>query len=288
MPHYILTLTCQDRPGIIHAVAGALLDVSANVLEQAQFTDQDSGLFAMRTRFEAPGDDAASVRRLLEERAAGFAPTVDVRLEQSRRRVLVMVSKYDHCLVDLLYRYDNGELPVEIPSWCPTTRTADRSPSVTASPSSSCRSRRRRRPSRRPGCWRSSRSTRSTSSSWRGTCRCCPTTSAPGSRAGSSTSTTRSCPGSREPGPYHQAHARGVKLIGATAHFVTADLDEGPIIEQGVQRVDHSATPDDLAEIGRDVERLVLARAVRLFAEDRIVLDGRRTIVFVVARRATR
>ena len=87
-------------------------------------------------------------------------------------------------------------------------------------------------------------------------------------------------PGFKGARPYHQAHARGVKLIGATAHFVTADLDEGPIIEQGVQRVDHASTPEDLAEIGRDVERLVLARAVRLFAEDRIVLDGKRTIVF--------
>jgi formyltetrahydrofolate deformylase len=280
VPHYLLTLTCQDRPGIIHAVAGALLDVSANVLEQAQFTDQDSGLFAMRTRFEAPDDDAPAVRRIVAERTAGFSPTVDVRLEESRRRVLVMVSKYDHCLVDLLYRYDNGELPVEIP--------------LIVSNHEDCRPLAERHgipfvvlPV-----------TPDTKSAQEATLLALVEEHAidvvvlarymqvlsddlcsrlPGRIINIHHSFLPGFKGAR---PYHQAHARGVKLIGATAHFVTADLDEGPIIEQGVQRVDHAATPDDLAEIGRDVERLVLARAVRLFAEDRIVLDGKRTIVF--------
>jgi len=280
VPHYLLTLTCQDRPGIIHAVAGALLDVSANVLEQAQFTDQDSGLFAMRTRFEAPDDDAPAVRRLVAERTAAFSPTVDVRLEESRRRVLVMVSKYDHCLVDLLYRYDNGELPVEIP--------------LIVSNHEDCRPLAERHgipfvvlpvtPETKPA--QEARLlalveehaidvvvlARYMQVLSDDLCSRLP---------GRIINIHHSfLPGFKGARPYHQAHARGVKLIGATAHFVTADLDEGPIIEQGVQRVDHAATPDDLAEIGRDVERLVLARAVRLFAEDRIVLDGKRTIVF--------
>jgi len=280
VPHYILTLTCQDRPGIIHAVAGALLDVSANVLEQAQFTDQDSGLFAMRTRFEAPGDDAASVRRLLEERAAGFAPTVDVRLEQSRRRVLVMVSKYDHCLVDLLYRYDNGELPVEIPlvvsnhEDCRPLAERHGIPFVVLPVTPETKAEQEARllalvEEHAIDVVVLARYMQVLSDDL---CSRLP---------GRIINIHHSfLPGFKGARPYHQAHARGVKLIGATAHFVTADLDEGPIIEQGVERVDHSATPDDLAEIGRDVERLVLARAVRLFAEDRIVLDGRRTIVF--------
>ena len=115
MQHYILTLTCQDGPGIIHAVSGALLEVEANVLEQAQFTDQDTGMFAMRTRFEAPERDPQGIAAVLRERAARFDPVVVVRAEDARRRALIMVSRQDHCLVDLLYRYDIGELPVEIP-----------------------------------------------------------------------------------------------------------------------------------------------------------------------------
>ncbi len=202
VPHFILTLTCQDRPGIIHAVAGALLDVSANVLEQAQFTDQDSGLFAMRTRFEAPGDDAAAVRQLLEERTAAFAPRVDVRLEQSRRRALVMVSKYDHCLVDLLYRYGNGELPVEIPLIVSnhedcrpiaerhgipfvvlpvTPETKSEQEAQAAGARRGARHRRRRAGPLHAGAVRRPL--------------------LPAARGGSSTSTTRSCPASRAPGP---------------------------------------------------------------------------------------
>ena len=280
MPHYLLTLTCQDRPGIIHAVAGALLDVSANVLEQAQFTDQDSGLFAMRTRFEAPDDDAPAVRRLVAERTAAFSPTVDVRLEESRRRVLVMVSKYDHCLVDLLYRYDNGELPVEIPlivsnhEDCRPLAERHGIPFVVLPVTPETKSAQEARllalvEEHAIDVVVLARYMQVLSDDL---CSRLP---------GRIINIHHSfLPGFKGARPYHQAHARGVKLIGATAHFVTADLDEGPIIEQGVQRVDHAATPDDLAEIGRDVERLVLARAVRLFAEDRIVLDGKRTIVF--------
>jgi formyltetrahydrofolate deformylase len=280
VPHYLLTLTCQDRPGIIHAVAGALLDVSANVLEQAQFTDQDSGLFAMRTRFEAPDDDAPAVRRLVEERTAGFSPTVDVRLEQSRRRVLVMVSKYDHCLVDLLYRYENGELPVDIPlvvsnhEDCRPLVERHGIPFVVLPVTPETKSAQEARllalvEEHAIDVVVLARYMQVLSDDL---CSRLP---------GRIINIHHSfLPGFKGARPYHQAHARGVKLIGATAHFVTADLDEGPIIEQGVQRVDHASTPDDLAEIGRDVERLVLARAVRLFAEDRIVLDGKRTIVF--------
>jgi formyltetrahydrofolate deformylase len=280
VPHFILTLTCQDGPGIIHAVSGALLDASANVLEQAQYTDQDSGLFAMRTRFEAPTEDAAAIRILIEERGARFAPAVDVRLEQARRRVMVMVSKYDHCLVDLLYRHENGELPVEIPLVVSNHEDcrpiADRHgiPFVVLPVTPETKHEQEQRllalveehdidvvvVARYMQVLSDDLCSRLT---------------------GRIINIHHSfLPGFKGARPYHQAHARGVKLIGATAHFVTADLDEGPIIEQGVERVDHAATPEDLAEIGRDVERLVLARAVRLFAEDRIVLDGRRTIVF--------
>lgn len=280
MQTFILTLRCQDGPGIIHAVSGALLDLGANVLEQAQFTDEETGLFAMRTRFEAPERDPDAIRLGVLERTERFGPTIGVRLEQQRRRALVMVSRHDHCLVDLLYRYEIGELPVEIPlvvSNHPDARAiAERHgiPFVVLPVSAETKAEQEARLlelveehgidvivlarymqvlsddlcSRLPGRIINIHHS--------------------------------FLPGFKGARPYHQAHARGVKLIGATAHFVTADLDEGPIIEQGVERVDHAQTPDDLAEIGRDVERIVLARAVRMFAEDRIVLNGSRTIVF--------
>jgi len=282
---FILTLRCQDGPGIIHAVSGALLDLGANVLEQAQFTDEESGLFAMRTRFEVEsqggaGQQASAIHEAIAERAARFDPVIGVRAVDERRRALVMVSKYDHCLVDLLYRYEIGELPVDIPlvvsnhEDCRAIAERHGIPFVVLPVTAETKADQERAVlalveehdidvivlarymqvlsddlcSRLPGRIINIHHS--------------------------------FLPGFKGARPYHQAHARGVKLIGATAHFVTADLDEGPIIEQGVQRVDHADTPESLAEIGRDVERLVLARAVRLFAEDRIVLDGSRTIVF--------
>jgi formyltetrahydrofolate deformylase len=277
---YILTLRCQDGPGIIHAVSGTLLDLGANVLEQAQFTDQDTGLFAMRTRFEAPEQQPESIRAALLDQAGRFGPVVGVRNEETHRRALIMVSRQDHCLVDLLYRHDLGELPVDIPlvvsnhEDCQPVAERHGIPFVHLPVTADTKHAQEARLlelveehgvdvvvlarymqvlsddlcSRLPG------RVINIHHSF--------------------------LPGFKGARPYHQAHARGVKLIGATAHFVTADLDEGPIIEQGVQRVDHAATPEQLAEIGRDTERLVLARAVRLFSEDRIVLDGHRTIVF--------
>ena len=280
MAHYILTLRCQDGPGIIHAVSGALLEVGANVLEQAQFTDQDTGLFAMRTRFEAPDQQPDSIREVLLEHAGRFAPTIGIRLEGARRRALIMVSRQDHCLVDLLYRYDLGELPVDIP--------------LVVSNHEDCRPIAERHgipfvhlpvtPDTKPQ--QEARVLELVEehdvdvvvlARYMQVLSDDLCSQLPGRIINIHHSFLPGFKGAR---PYHQAHARGVKLIGATAHFVTADLDEGPIIEQGVQRVDHSATPEQLAEIGRDTERLVLARAVRLFSEDRIVLDGHRTIVF--------
>ena len=280
MQHYILSLKCQDGPGIIHAVSGALLESGANVLEQAQFTDEETGLFALRTRFEAAAGSAEEFEAVVRERAAAFAPVVEVRDESRRRRALIMVSKYDHCLVDLLYRHELGELPIDIP--------------VIVSNHEDCRGVAERHgipfvlipvtPQSKPQA--EARLLKLVDDH-----RIDVVVLARYMQVLSDDLCSRLpgriinihhsfLPGFKGARPYHQAHARGVKLIGATAHYVTADLDEGPIIEQGVERVDHASTPDDLAEIGRDVERLVLARAVRLFADDRIVLNGRRTIVF--------
>ena len=280
MQHYILTLTCHDGPGIIHAVSGALLDVGANVLEQAQFTDQDTGMFAMRTRFEAPEQDPAVIHATLAGRTTRFDPGIGLRAEDARRRALVMVSRQDHCLVDLLYRYEIGELPVEIPlvvsnhEDCRPIAERHGIPFVVLPVTPDTKAEQEQRLLRLVAEHQVDVIVLARYMQVLSDDLCARL---PGRIINIHHSFLPGFKGAR---PYHQAHARGVKLIGATAHFVTADLDEGPIIEQGVERVDHAATPDALAEIGRDVERLVLARAVRLFAEDRIVLDGHRTIVF--------
>jgi len=278
---YILTLRCMDRPGIVHAISGALLDVQGNILEQAQFTDEDTQVFSLRTRFESPETRVDDVMSALSRRLGVFDPVISVRPEQQRRRVLIMVSKYDHCLVDLLYRYDRGELPVEIP--------------LIVSNHEDCRP-----IAERHGIeYAYLPVTKETKAGQEARLLTLIdehdidlvvlarymqvlSDSACAHLAGRAINIHHSfLPGFKGARPYHQAHARGVKLIGATAHFVTADLDEGPIIEQGVERVNHHHSAEDLAEIGRDIERVVLAKAVRLFAEDRIILDGNRTVVFM-------
>jgi formyltetrahydrofolate deformylase len=275
---YILTLRCVDAPGVIHAVSGALLEVSGNVLEQGQFTDEHTGMFSMRTRFETPVRDIDTVRSIVTAATARFDPVVTLRNESVRRRALIMVSTEDHCLVDLLYRHANGELPIDIPVIVSNHESAAEVAShygiafahipVTSKPEAEAALR---------GLIEDhsvdvvilARYMQILSD---GFC---------ADFEGRIINIHHSfLPGFKGARPYHQAFERGVKLIGATAHFVTADLDEGPIIEQDVERVSHSHTADDLAEIGRDIERVVLARAVRLYAEDRVLLDGQRTVVF--------
>jgi formyltetrahydrofolate deformylase len=280
MEKYILTLRCGDRAGIVHAVSGALLDVQGNILEQAQFTDEDSQLFSLRTRFESPEVSVDVVESALRSRVEPFDPVITLRNEQRRRRVLIMVSKYDHCLVDLLYRHGNGELPVDIPlivsnhEVCRDIAVRHGIPFVHLPVTKETKPEQESRllelaAENDVDLVILARYMQVLSD------RACE------ALAGRAINIHHSfLPGFKGARPYHQAHARGVKLIGATAHFVTADLDEGPIIEQGVERVNHHHSAEDLAEIGRDIERLVLSRAVRLFAEDRVLLDGSRTVVF--------
>ena len=280
---FILTLRCLDARGIIHTISGALLELEGNVFEQAQYTNESTGVFVMRTRFEANTNDVEVVRARLEAATAHFSPTITLRAENDLPRILVMVSQYDHCLVDLLYRQSHGEITMEVP--------------VIVSNHEACRV---------------------IAEQYDIPFMFVPVESGvDGSKAAAeirlreiigeyqidavvlarymqilSDDLCRDLegrvinihhsflPGFKGARPYHQAYDRGVKLIGATAHFVTADLDEGPIIEQDVERVEHHQTADDLAQIGRDIERVVLARAVKLFAEDRVLLDGQRTVVF--------
>jgi len=283
---HILTLACPDRPGIVHAVSTGLLDVSGNIVENAQFSEPETGIFCMRTVVDTPSEQPSDVRAAVVARLAtigipeGADTTVHVRRADHRPNVMIMVSKFDHCLVDLLYRWRNGALPVNIPV------IVSNHPDLAEH-------------AERHGIeWRHLPVTPETKEQQEqalrgviaefdidlvvlarymqilsdGLCR---------DLAGRVINIHHSfLPGFKGARPYHQAYRRGVKLVGATAHFVTSDLDEGPIIEQDVTRVTHAHTPEELTRMGQDTERLVLARAVHLWSEDRIVLVGSKTVVF--------
>ncbi len=280
---HVLSLTCADRPGIVHAVTAGVLDVSGNIVENAQFTDPDTSTFCMRmvvateTGVTSDSDDLhdAVVARL------GDGPTeLRVRPVDRRPKVMILVSKFDHCLVDLLYRWRNGALAVDIPVI------------VSNHPDCAEVAERYGIPFRHLPVAADTRADQEAAikaliddhtidlvvlarymqilsddlcSHLRGRAINIHHSFLPGFK------------GAR---PYHQAHERGVKIVGATAHFVTADLDEGPIIEQDVARVTHAHTADELVALGQDTERLVLSRAVRAWAEDRIHLIGNKTIIF--------
>jgi formyltetrahydrofolate deformylase len=280
---YVMTLRCNDAPGVIHAVSGALLEIGGNVLEQAQFTNESTGMFAMRTRFESTNTEPAEVHAAIEGATQGFAPQLTVRLESELPRVLIMVSQYDHCLVDLLYRQAAGEIPMDVPVIVSNHRVCEPIAEQYGIPfryiplEKGVEGAKEAAEDRLREVMAEfdidavvlARYMQILSD------RLCQ------DLQGRAINIHHSfLPGFKGARPYHQAYDRGVKLIGATAHFVTADLDEGPIIEQGVERVEHHHTADELARIGRDIERLVLARAVTLFVEDRVLLEGHRTVVF--------
>lgn len=280
MERYIVTLRCVDAPGVIHAMASALLRAQGNILEQAQFTDEATGKFSMRTRFETPLQDLENVRSLLDAEVSKFDPIITLRREDERRRALIMVSQQDHCLADLLYRHANGELPIDIP--------------VIVSNHDNCRALANQYdipfvqiPVTTSNKMDAEQDLKSLIDEHAVDVVVLARYMQILSNDFCSTLEGRIInihhsflPGFKGARPYQQAYDRGVKLIGATAHFVTADLDEGPIIEQDVHRVQHNHSALDLAEIGRDVERRVLARAVRLYSEDRVLLDDQRTVIF--------
>jgi formyltetrahydrofolate deformylase len=284
MTTYVLTLRVPDRPGIVHGVSGALLEVGGNILENAQFSEPLSGLFCLRTRFETAESNSDLIRTHIVSALDSIAPGVEyqlsVRDESVRQRVLIMVSKHEHCLLDLLYRHDEGELPVEIPvvvsnHWdCQELVARYGIPFVRIPVSKDTKA-------------EAEQELLDLITEYKidfvvlarymqvlsqGLC---------DSLAGRAINIHHSfLPGFKGAKPYHQAHDRGVKLIGATAHYVTTDLDEGPIIEQDAQRVTHAQSADQLVVIGKDIERQVLSRAVRWQAEDRVLLVGHRTVVF--------
>jgi formyltetrahydrofolate deformylase len=277
---YVVTLQCLDRPGIVLATSSAIVTVGGNILENDQFTDPVTSQFCMRTRFETGDDDLDAVRDVMARALAPFEPRLTLRREDSRRRALVMVSQYDHCLAELLYRRDSGDLPLEVVAVVSNHSTCEALASRHDVPFHLV-------PVGRDDKAAAEDRLRELLSAYRVDfvilARYMQILSGVlcDELAGRAINIHHSfLPGFKGARPYHQAYERGVKLIGATAHFVTADLDEGPIIDQDVVRVTHARAPEDLVTLGRDVERNVLARAARLIAEDRVALVGRRTVVF--------
>jgi len=278
---FILTLSCPDKPGIVYAVSSFLVQHSANIIDSQQYGEPDGGLFFMRVHFSVPppGRPTAELERDFSWVAEAFHMAWRIHAATERIRTLLMVSQLGHCLNDLLFRWKSGSLPIDITGVVSNHETF-----------------------------------RDLTESYRLPFHYIPVTpdTKPAAEARllaliDETKTelivlarymqilsTEVCkrvegrminihhsflPSFKGAKPYHQAHAKGVKLVGATAHYVTPDLDEGPIIEQGLMRVDHSYSAQRLAEAGRDVEAQVLARAVTWHAEHRVLLNGNRTVV---------
>ncbi len=280
---YVLTLSCPNRPGIVAAVANAILEGGGDIREAQQYDDDATGRFFMRVVFAAldGGLDMEGWREAFTAVGERFALRWTLRDTATPRRVMVLVSKPDHCLADLLYRRRIGELSMDligVASNHPAGTFAHLDLSgipfhhLPVTPETKLE--------QETALWQL---IRDSNTELVVLARYMQVLSAglAAKLAGRCINIHHSfLPGFKGARPYHQAHERGVKLIGATAHYVTGDLDEGPIIEQDVERVTHADSPEDLVRKGRDIERRVLARAVAWHLQDRVLLNGRKTVVF--------
>lgn len=280
---YILTLSCQDVRGIVASVTGFLAEHYGFIIESAQFGDESTGIFFLRIEFkiEEPGPSEDVLKKIFYEKVAQrFGMRWQIIDKNHRHRVLIMVSKLGHCLNDLLYRYTTGQLPIEIPAiisnhedWRPVAEWHNipfyHFPITAATKAQQEQQVLEVIERHNIDVIVLARYMQVLSDAMCAKIR--------GRAINIHHSFLPSFKGAR---PYNQAFDRGVKLIGATAHYVTADLDEGPIIEQEVARVDHTHLPDDLAAIGRDVECLALSRALKYHIEQRVLLNGTKTVVF--------
>ena len=282
---FILKISCPDRPGIVHAVSQFLFNQTANILDSAQFSDTFTSRFFMRVHFAKTTQELNlnKLQELFKEIGDGFQMDWELFDAASKPKVLIMVSKLGHCLNDLLFRTHSGYLPIEIAGIVSNHQdfqnlAAGYKIPFHYMPLSSANDERKNEQEEqllklidqeKIDLVVLARYMQILSP------KVCQKLS--GKAINIHHSFLPSFKGAK---PYWQAHQRGVKLIGATAHYVTTDLDEGPIIEQGVERVDHAMDPDQLAAVGRDVECMALSRAVRWHAEHRILLNGKSTVVF--------
>ena len=277
---YILTLSCPDRPGIVHAVSGFLLERGGNIEEAAQYNDHDTGLFFMRVRFACGQLTQDDLSAQLRQFAEGFQMQWQLHACDERMKTVIFVSREGHCLNDLLFRWKSGLLPLDIRAIISNHRDFYQLAASYNVP------------------FHHIPMTAATKA--QAEARQMEVIEAEGAKlvvlarymqilsddlcrklSGRAINIHHSfLPSFKGAKPYYQAHDRGVKLIGATAHYVTADLDEGPIIEQDVVRVDHTYDQEHLVLAGRDVEAQVLSRAVRWHTQSRVLLNGQRTVVF--------
>lgn len=281
MASFTLRLQCPDRPGLVAAVAGFLAERGCNITDAQQFDDAANARFFMRVVFSSESETLEDLQRQFAARAQMYGMDWEIRDNAVPKKVVLMVSKFDHCLGDLLYRYRIGELNMQVvgivsnhPREAMTTSligdipfhhlpiTKDTKPQQEA---------------------QIKQVVNETGAELVVLARYMQILSddLAAFLSGQCINIHHSfLPGFKGAKPYHQAYARGVKMIGATAHYVTADLDEGPIIHQDVEAISHADTPEDLVSKGRDIERRVIATAVRHHLEDRVFLNGSRTVVF--------
>jgi len=280
--HYVLTLICPNRPGIVAAVSTQLYEGGCNILEAHQYDDTETRRFFMRVVFNfVEGDLIGPLREGFAPIAERFSMDWSLRDSEDLHRVLILVSKFDHCLADLLYNWRNGHLPMTI-----TGIVSNHPRSIYAgidftgldfhylpvTPQTKAEQEAR--------IWRIVRETETdvvVLARYMQILSAGLTAKLSGRCINIHHSFLPSFKGAK---PYHQAHARGVKLIGATAHYVTSNLDEGPIIEQDAERIGHQSSPEDLVRKGRDIERRVLTRALSFHLEGRVLINGSKTVVF--------
>ena len=279
---YILTLSCANRPGIVAAVSAHLLELGGDITEAHQFDDPETRRFFARLVFRVTGeagrDELASG---LSTVLARFGADWALKASNTRTKVMLLASKFDHCLVDLLYRQRIGELKMDVVGVISNhARETYVGVDLGGAPFHHLPVTKATKMEQEQEIWRLVQETGAEIVVLARYMQILSDALA-AKLAGRCINIHHSfLPGFKGARPYHQAHVRGVKLIGATAHFVTTDLDEGPIIEQDVERISHSDSPDDLVRKGRDIERRVLARALRLRLDDRVLLNGRKTVVF--------
>jgi formyltetrahydrofolate deformylase len=277
---YILTLSCPDKSGIVHAVSGLLLKHGANIEEAAQFNDAQTGLFFMRVQFATHDAIQGAIQVAISQLAVNWQMAFDLHPAAQKMPIVIMVSQQGHCLNDLLFRWKSGLLPVDIKAIISNHRDFYQLAAnynvpfhhikVTADTKAAAEA-------------KQLEIIQAEGAELVILARYMQVLSNEMCQAlnGRAINIHHSfLPSFKGAKPYFQAHDRGVKLIGATAHYVTADLDEGPIIEQDVARVDHSLTVDDLTAQGRDTESQVLARAVKWHSEHRVLISGHKTVIF--------
>ena len=277
---YILTLSCPDQRGIVHAVSGFLLERGGNIEEAAQYNDHDTGLFFMRVQFACADAGAEALREQIGTLAARFDMRWQLHAAAQPMRAVIFVSKEGHCLNDLLFRWKSGLLPLDIRAIVSNHRDFYQlaaSYNVPFHHIAVNKANKAQAEERQLEIIDGEGAELVVLARYMQVLSDAMCQRLAGRAINIHHSFLPSFKGAK---PYYQAHDRGVKLIGATAHYVTADLDEGPIIEQDVARVDHSLTVEDLTAIGRDTESQVLARAVKWHGEHRVLLNGHRTVVF--------